>query len=306
MKLIESFIEYLESKEKTKNTIYNYQLAVKEYFTWFTDIFEREPTALYLPNVKDYLQYLQREKKRNAKTINVKLAALQKYNEFLITIGVQNELVISKNMKNKIQQDYVSPTQFSEKEVHKFSQTIVEAKKVRDYALVILLMHTGCRISEALHIDLQQDLYLSSSELVIRSRKGNKQRTVLLNQKVIQALKNYLVERNSHKYKKSPYLFVSNKGPQLSRMTVNTMFKKYSKLAGLVTDLKPHDLRHYFCSHALENGFDVHEVAHIAGHSSIHTTLLYTNPSRIKMLNKSADGLEHEPSHYPNKKELYY
>ena len=48
-------------------------------------------------------------------------------------------------------------------------------------------MYTGCRISEALQIDLQQDLYLSSSELVIRSGKGDKQRTVLLNQKVIQA-----------------------------------------------------------------------------------------------------------------------
>ncbi|KAB2393509.1 tyrosine-type recombinase/integrase [Bacillus thuringiensis] len=38
-----------------------------------------------------------------------------------------------------------------------------------------------------------------------------------------------------------------------------TGLKKYSKLAGLATDLTPHDLRHYFCSHALENGFDVHE-----------------------------------------------
>ncbi|MDM8365490.1 tyrosine-type recombinase/integrase [Bacillus thuringiensis] len=286
MKLIESFVTYLMAEEKTKNTVYNYKLAIQEYASWFIDIFDKEPTALYSQNVKDYLQYLQLVKKRSAKTINVKLAALQKYNEFLIAMGVQNELVISKNMKKKIQQDYASPAQFSEKEVHKFLQAIVETKKVRDYALVILLMHTGCRISEALHIDLQQDLYLSSSELVIRSGKGDKQRTVLLNQKVIQAVKNYLVERNVHKYKKSPYLFVSNKGPKLSRMTVNDMFTKYSKLAGLEIFLKPHDLRHYFCSHALENGFDVHEVAHIAGHSNIHTTLLYTNPSRTKMLDK--------------------
>lgn len=286
MKLIESFVTYLIAEEKTKNTVYNYKLAIQEYDSWFIDIFDKEPTALYSQNVKDYLQYLQLVKKRSAKTINVKLAALQKYNEFLIVMGVQNELVISKNMKKKIQQDYASPAQFSEKEVHKFLQAIVETKKVRDYAIVILLMHTGCRISEALHIDLQQDLYLPSSELVIRSGKGDKQRTVLLNQKVIQALKNYLVERNVHKYKESPYLFVSNKGPKLSRMTVNDMFKKYSKLAGLEIVLKPHDLRHYFCSHALENGFDVHEVAHIAGHSNIHTTLLYTNPSRTKMLDK--------------------
>ncbi|MES9783288.1 tyrosine-type recombinase/integrase [Bacillus thuringiensis] len=49
--------------------------------------------------------------------------------------------------------------------------------------------------------------------------------------------------------------YVSNKRPKLSRMTVNNMFKKYSKLVGLATDLKPHDLRHYFCSNALEKWF---------------------------------------------------
>lgn len=75
------------------------------------------------------MQYLQSIKKGSAKTINVKLVALQKYNEFLITIGVQNELVISKNMKKKIQLDYVSPAQFSEKEIHKFLQVNVETKK---------------------------------------------------------------------------------------------------------------------------------------------------------------------------------
>ncbi|QDZ76509.1 tyrosine-type recombinase/integrase [Bacillus cereus] len=69
-------------------------------------------------------------------------------------------------------------------------------------------------------------------------------------------------------------------------MTVNDMFKKYSILAGLATDLKSHDLRRYFCSHALENEFHVHEVTHIAGHSNVHTTLLYTNPYRTKMLDK--------------------
>nr|WP_245233269.1 tyrosine-type recombinase/integrase [Paenibacillus maysiensis] len=116
---------------------------------------------------------------------------------------------------------------------------------------------------------------------VLRSGKGDKQRTVLLNQKVIQALKDYLEVRKKHKYTDSPYLFLSNKGAKLSRMTANNMFQKYSHLAELEQVLSPHDLRHYFCSHALENGFDVHEAAHIAGHSNIHTTLIYTNPSII-------------------------
>ncbi|NMB95039.1 MAG: site-specific integrase, partial [Clostridiaceae bacterium] len=50
--------------------------------------------------------------------------------------------------------------------------------------------------------------------------------------------------------------------------------------------ITPHQLRHFFCTNALENGFAVHEVANLAGHSSIQTTLIYTNPSREKMKGK--------------------
>ncbi|MCQ6343450.1 phage integrase N-terminal SAM-like domain-containing protein [Bacillus cereus] len=63
MKLIESFVTYLMAEEKTKNTVYNYKLAIQEYASWFIDIFDKEPTALYSQNVKDYLQYLQLVKK---------------------------------------------------------------------------------------------------------------------------------------------------------------------------------------------------------------------------------------------------
>ncbi|WP_420841525.1 site-specific integrase [Desulfosporosinus fructosivorans] len=50
--------------------------------------------------------------------------------------------------------------------------------------------------------------------------------------------------------------------------------------------MKPHQLCHFFCSNALEKGFTVAEVANIAGHSNIHTTLRYTNPSHTKMIEK--------------------
>ncbi|WP_372508736.1 tyrosine-type recombinase/integrase [Pseudalkalibacillus decolorationis] len=65
-------------------------------------------------------------------------------------------------------------------------------------------------------------------------------------------------------------------------MTVFKFFAKYSEAARIQPPISPHDLRHFFCSNALEKGLNVHEVAAIAGHSNIHTTLLYTNPSRKK------------------------
>jgi len=43
--------------------------------------------------------------------------------------------------------------------------------------------------------------------------------------------------------------------------------------------ITPHSLRHFYCTNALENGLSIHEVAQQAGHSNIHTTLMYTNPN---------------------------
>ncbi|MBE1446077.1 tyrosine-type recombinase/integrase [Paenibacillus sp. OAS669] len=286
MILLQKFSEQLKKEGKSHNTIYSYHLAVKDFFSWFKGTFDKEPTVLYAQNVKDYVQFLQTVKNQGATTINAKIAALLKYNSFLISIGIQTDLVIFKNQRRKIQQKFASPAQFTTKDVNKFIQAVVEKGNARDYALVTLLTYTGCRISEALNIQINKDLHLSSNELVIRAGKGDKERTVLLNTKVVNAIKAYLKIRNEHKHADSPYLFVSNKAERMSRITANEIFTQYSEKAELDRKLTPHDLRHHFCSNALENGFNVHEVANIAGHSNIHTTLLYTNPTRQKMLDK--------------------
>ncbi len=284
--MIDNFLNWLQNNEKSKNTIYNYKLSIQNYFTWFNETFGSNPVKLYNQNVKDYLQYLKTIKSINAKTINARLSALHSFNEFLIETEIQTDIVIHKNLKIKVQNQYTSPAQFDTKEINKFIQSILEEGNPRNYALVILLAYTGLRISEALNIRITADLFLESKELIIKEGKSNKQRTVLLNDKVINAIKNYLKYRETLKYNSSMYLFVSNKGEKLNRITVNNIFSKYSKKTGIDKIISPHDLRHFFCSYALESGFDVHEVAYIAGHSNIRTTLLYTNPSRQKMLEK--------------------
>ncbi|MEC5393653.1 site-specific integrase, partial [Klebsiella pneumoniae] len=61
---------------------------------------------------------------------------------------------------------------------------------------------------------------------------------------------------------------------------VNRIFKSYSNV------ITPYQLRHFFCTNAIEKGFSIHEVANQAGHSNIHTTLLYTNPNQLQLKNK--------------------
>ena len=202
------------------------------------------------------------------RSINCKISALIKYNEFLIEKGIQQDQVVSKNDNIKIQQTYANPSDVTKQEVNAFRQQLLQDGYRDIYCLATLLAYAGLRISEALNIQLT-DFNLSVGELKVRG-KGDKDRVVYLNDKIINSIREFLRVRESE----SPYLFANSNGNVIHRSTVNKVFNKYSD------KITPHTLRHYFCTIALEGGLSVHEVAYLAGHSNIHTTLIYLNPSR--------------------------
>lgn len=281
MNLLE-FKKYLIENSKSENTIKSYMLNIQEYFSWFKESYGKDFEKLYRQNVLEFKSYLLNVKKYNdknlsAKTINLKLSALKSFNKFLIKSHYQNDLTINDNDFLKIQVEYANPTNVDKIEIEKFRQRILESSNKRLYAIVTLLAYSGLRISEALNIKLE-DINLESREVIIKSGKGSKQRIVYLNTKVVESIKEYL---NSRINRQSDFLFTSQKSNQLTRTVVNKEFNKYSNT------ITPHTLRHFFCTNALENGFAIHEVANIAGHSNIQTTLIYTNPNRKQLKNKT-------------------
>src|SRR5699024_10247361 len=108
-------------------------------------------------------------------------------------------------------------------------------------------------------------------------------RIVYMSEKVCIALQSWLKERKE-KGIVCDYLFPSNRNQRLDRTVVNTAFQRYAKKVG--KKITPHVLRHFFCSNAINKGMSIHEVANQAGHSNIHTTLLYTNPTKTETLDK--------------------
>ncbi|OPZ95115.1 MAG: Tyrosine recombinase XerD [Firmicutes bacterium ADurb.Bin419] len=277
---IEEFADFLKNENKSTNTIKGYIADIRDYNKWFHETFSKDFTIIIRQNILEYKSYLQNIKRNNAKTINHKLSSLLKYNHYLVYKNIQKEIAIENNDKIKIQLQYASPTKVTETEVKQFLQSILESKNLRNYALMVFLAYTGLRISEALNIKMD-DFDLEGKECIIRTGKGDKQRSVMLNSKVITAVKEYLkVRSNISTANGSNYLFVSRKNKKLDRTTVNRIFKKYSN------SITPHQLRHFFCTNALEKGMLAHEVANQAGHSNIHTTLLYTNPDKKKLIDK--------------------
>lgn len=272
---INEFRKFLQDEGKSENTVDSYVGHAKEFIKWYEELYAGRFNVLYRANVLEFKAYLQITKRNNAKSINAKLAGIIKFNEFLVVTKKQKTKVVNDKDYIKIQVDVANPTNVTKKEVESFRQEILEKSNVRDYALVTLLMFTGLRISEALNIRLES-IELTAKEVLIVG-KGGKQRLVYLNDKTVLAIKEYLKVRKSE----SEYLFVSRENGKVSRSRINDIFNKHSD------KITPHTLRHFFCTHALENGYSIHEVANQAGHSNIHTTLIYTNPSRDKMKEKA-------------------
>ncbi len=274
---LDKFKEYLKKDGKSENTIKSYIININEYIKWFNDSYGLEVVKLYRENVLEYKSYLLNIKKYkgknlNARTINAKLSSLGAMNRFLIEEGIQQDLVINNKDTIKVQQEYANPCTIEKKDVEVFRQKILEAGDKRLYALATLMSYSGLRISETLNIKLF-DVNFQAKEIIVRKGKGSKQRIVYINTKISEALRAYIkVRRND-----GEFLFVSRESENLSRSVVNREFKKYSKV------ITPHLLRHYYCSHALDMGYSIADVAYQAGHRDTRTTLLYTNPSRAKL-----------------------
>ena len=272
--MLEEFKNYLEQQRKSKNTINSYILHIKGYYNWYSESFGSECSSLYRENILDYISYLRNIKKDTGRTINCKISALIKFNEFLIVSGAQQEQVVSKKDNIKVQKSYANPSNVTKREVDSFRQQLLQDGHQDIYCISTLLAYAGLRISEALNIQLT-DFNLTVGELKVRG-KGDKDRVVYLNDKIINSIREFLSVREND----SPYLFGNKNSGVIHRSTINKVFNKYSE------KITPHMLRHYFCTNALEGGFSVHEVAYLAGHSNVHTTLLYLNPSRESMRNK--------------------
>lgn len=277
MEYLKQFKQHLIDDGKAENTVLTYSRSVAEYARWYTDSCGMELEQLYRTNILDYISYLRTVKALTARSVNTKLSALISFNEFLIGEKVQQELVLSKKDLLRIQQQYANPSTLNKQQMEEFRQRVLVRFGKRNHAIVTLLAYTGLRISECLNLK-PEDVNLAAMEARIHKGKGDKERIVYLNDKIVNAVREYLAERPTG----CPYLFVSRKGGRLDRSTVNRIFNQCSDC------ITPHTLRHYFCSAAIEvGGYSMAEVANQAGHSNIHTTMLYTNPTREEMKRKA-------------------
>lgn len=144
--------------------------------------------------------------------------------------------------------------------------------RVRDLAILTLLLGTGIRVSECVGIDID-DIDFDNVGIRIR-RKGGNEAIVYFGDEVAMALKDYLAERELitplEGHENALFLSIQKK-----RMTVRSIEKLVKKYASKVTTLKkitPHKLRSTYGTSLYQETNDIYLVADILGHKDINTT----------------------------------
>ena len=144
----------------------------------------------------------------------------------------------------------------------------------RDYAILMLFLGTGVRVSECVGIDIG-DLDLAANAVLV-TRKGGNQVILYYPKEVADALKTYLEERKhiqpATKADENA-LFLSLQRRRISQRAVQIMVKKYCSVAvPLKKRMSPHKLRSTYATRLYHETEDIYLVADALGHSDVNTT----------------------------------
>lgn len=155
----------------------------------------------------------------------------------------------------------------------------------RDYAMIIMFLNCGMRLSELVGINVNDFVesidpsqpcvkYLSVKVL----GKGNKERIVYLNEQCVDAVTKYTEARKSVADPKEKALFISKRGNRITNRRVEQIIDDRLKACGLAgKGISVHKLRHTAATLMYQNGVDVRVLKEVLGHENLNTTQIYTH-----------------------------
>ena len=144
--------------------------------------------------------------------------------------------------------------------------------KLRDLAMMTLLLGTGLRVSECVGLNIN-DVDFRNGGLRIH-RKGGKEVIVYFGAEVEYALQDYLSEREHivPEEGSEEALFLSMQRKRINVRSVERMVKKYAQLVTPLKKITPHKLRSTYGTNLYRETGDIYLVADVLGHSDVNTT----------------------------------
>ncbi|SDG97583.1 integrase/recombinase XerC [Alteribacillus persepolensis] len=291
--LARAFKRYLQvEKNASEQTIRAYEKDLQDYREFLAAEGLASPLQADSYVARTYFSHLYNKAYQRA-TVARKVSALRTFYKYLKREEyVETNIFAVSSLPKK---ESTLPRFLYEEELlqlfHAFDiQNVLEQ---RDLAIFELLYASGIRVSECTRIELD-DIDEELSTLLVKG-KGNKQRYVMIGSFALEAIayyKNNARKKLSAKKQaaKTNALFLNNNGGPLTERGICYTVKKRVKAISQTLNISPHDLRHTFATHLLNNGADLRTVQDLLGHEHLSTTQIYTHVTndRLKRVYQTA------------------
>ena len=230
---------------------------------------------IQLTDIYEYLSYMNTVRKNSAATRARKVACLRSYFKYMHSKAKYINDNPTKELESpKLKQSLPNYLTLDECKIL-LDAVLKNSNGYRDYAIITLFLNCGMRLSELVGINLTD----IKNDTLIVTGKGNKERTIYLNNACVQAIAKYMKERPVDNVKDKNALFLSSRNQRISNKTVQFLVKKYIQLAGLDTSrFSTHKLRHTAATLMYRDGnTDLRTLQEILGHEHLSTTQIYTH-----------------------------
>lgn len=301
--VLRDFLIYHETiRGHSKTTVDEYYLDLRTFFRFLklsrglvprtaefeeisiSDVDVSFVAAVTLTEVYDFLAYLSRDRIKQANSQEPeyglsaasrarKISAIRSFFKYLtVKAKLLDENPVQDLDSPKIPKTL--PRYLTLEESQRLLLAVDGKNKERDYCILCIFLNCGLRISELVGLNVSD--YRGESLRVVG--KGNKERTVYLNDACRDAIDNYLSVRKLLVPPRVTAMFLSNRRARMSCDSVQVMVKKNLTKAGLDASLySTHKLRHTAATLMLQNGVDVRTLQEVLGHENLNTTQIYTH-----------------------------
>lgn len=306
-----TYLRYLDSLERSPNTIHTYASHLKLYWEFLQD-FKLEWQAATLENLADFITWLRRpdpkvvslqkqEARRTESSINTILSVVHCFYDYQERLGKANQINgyssqshfrkkyksflhhINKGKETrtkllKLKEPKSIPKTLTKEEV----KILIEAcKNTRDKFLLSLLYETGMRIGQVLGLR-HEDIRSFDNEVQITPRNDNangarakakKSYVVHVSEELMKLYSEYLIDEYPEDID-SDYLFINIwEGKVGYPMSYSTIQSLFKNLS-LKTGIEvhPHMFRHTHATELIRSGTPIAFVSKRLGHASVQTT----------------------------------
>lgn len=257
-----NYLTYLKAESRSPNTISSYIHYVQSAL----DFINKEEKNIDYNDINNWLA----NNNLSSNTKRLMKAAIKNYFDFLVKTGQ-----IATNPVSQINLPALTVKQKHCPKSYMIRGLIDNCFNIRDQAMIMFLATTGLRFNEMINITLHQfsNMTGESGREIEVVGKGNKRRTIFINDDTKNLVDKYLLVRGEQ----NGPLFITNRNESVKNNNFNLMLKQVAKKAKIPfwQDVSAHWLRVAFATTKANSGIPLHIIQYSLGHSNIKTTMGY-------------------------------